>query len=346
MDIFRSLRRFSFHLAIYLFIVALIAAGSVLLKVYGPPRYIYSDDSWKDSTPYVPQTDVKYDLLLDQHSHTKYSDGKLTVRQNIEWHLALGFKVVVISDHNTLKNSEEIQLLANEYANRCIVIQGMEWTTNRVHLNFIGIKNWTLEIPWNPTNDEIRQAIDEVHRQNGTVTFNHPGYTRRTSEENVPSNELLYSWGVDYFEVMNGLDFDEGSYNFVKSHNNTVGMISGTDMHSPAKQDGGRVFAWTAINITDFSKEAVMNTLRNYSTEIVINQFGIENQGKYEYNKLYDYLAPFYQIGDAIVYYHLSSDQYGGYADRVILYVFLSYSALFFVVLEAVLAFRRSLRNK
>lgn len=339
------LKRFSFHLSIYLLIVGIILATSVLLRVYGPPKYIYTDESWSDSTPFIPQTDVKYDVLLDQHSHTQYSDGKLTLRQNIEWHISLGFTVVVISDHNTIENAEEIQQLSYEYENRCIIIQGMEWTTKRIHLNFIGINAWDLKIPKNPTNAEIKEAINEVHRQNGTVTFNHPGYTRRTSEENVPSNEDMMSWGVDFFEVINGLDFDEDTYSFVQNNNASVGMITGTDMHSPQKEDGGRVYAWTALNVTDFSKESVMEELRAHRTEIVTNPFGIESHGDYEYNKAYDFLSIFYDIGDTLIFYHLSNDRYNNYSDRVILYVFFSYSALIFLVLESILALRRSLKN-
>ena len=339
-------KRFAIHLAIYLLIIGLILATSVLFRVYGAPRFIYSDDSWSDSTPFVPKSNLVYNVLIDQHTHTKYSDGKLTVRQNIEWHLALGFTAVVITDHNTLRNSQELQLLANEYQNRCIIIQGMEWTTNRVHLNFIGIKEWNLKIPRNPTNEEIKQAIDEVHRQNGTVTFNHPGFTRRTSTEYVPSNEVLMNWGVDFFEVINGLDFDEDTYSFVQEHNDTVGMISGTDMHSPQKEDGGRVYAWTALNVTSFTEEGIMEQLRAHQTVIITNQFGIENHGNYEINKLYDYLSPFYQIGDTLILFHLSNDKNYDYNNRIILYVFFSYSALFFLVLETILAFRRSLKNR
>ena len=332
------------HLVVFTVIVGLILAVSVILNVFGPPQFIYSDTSWEDTVPYVPDTTVKYDVLIDQHSHSKYSDGKLTIRQNIEWHMSLGFTVVVITDHNTMENAEDTKLLAEEYKNRCIVIQGMEWTTNRVHLSFIGLEEWDFKIPVNPTDEEIMQAIDEVHRQNGTVTYNHPGYTRRTSKEPIPSYNLLMNWGVDFFEVINGLDFDEESYAFALNNNDSIGLVTGTDMHSPQKEDGGRVYAWTALNLTSFSEEAVMMALRNHQTEIIINKFGIESHGDFKYNKFYDYLSPFYQIGGVLKNLYLYTDMHSSYSNRVILYVFLSYSALFFAVLETVSAFRRSLK--
>ncbi|MHA1198716.1 MAG: CehA/McbA family metallohydrolase [Candidatus Heimdallarchaeaceae archaeon] len=346
MEFYKNFKRIAFHLAIYLVIVGLIMATSVLLRVFGPPKFIYNDSSWDDSVPFVPQTNVVYDVLLDQHSHTKNSDGKLTTRQNIEWHIAQGFTAVVITDHNTLENAEEIQQLAQEYLNSCIIIQGMEWTTTRIHFNFIGIKEWNLDIPRNPTDDEIRQAIDEVHRQNGTVTFNHPDFTRRTTDEYVPSNQVLMNWGVDFFEVINGLDLAQDAYAFAQANNDSVGMITGTDMHSPQRDDGGRVYAWTALNVTSFTEEDIMEELREHRTEIVINQFGIENHGEYELNKAYDFFSPFYQLGDVLIYFHLSTDRNFDYADRIILYVFLSYSALIFVFVESILLFRRSLKNR
>ena len=84
---------------------------------------------------------MSYNVLFDHHSHTYYSDGKLLVRQNIEWHISLGFTTMAITDQNTLDNAEEIKELAEEYTDEIIVFDGMEWTTARVHLNFIGISD-------------------------------------------------------------------------------------------------------------------------------------------------------------------------------------------------------------
>ncbi|GAF90288.1 unnamed protein product, partial [marine sediment metagenome] len=123
-------------------------AFSVLISKFGPGEFTYYDDSWEDSVPYVPITNQTYNVLLDQHSHTEYSDGKVSVRQNIEWHIALGFKAVAITDHNTLKNSEDVKQLAEEYQNEIIVLQGMEWTTSIIHFSFIGISEWNLDIPY------------------------------------------------------------------------------------------------------------------------------------------------------------------------------------------------------
>ena len=175
------------HLLVYFIIVGSVMAFSVIMAKFGPAERRYYDDSWKDLEPFVPETNITYNILFDQHSHTKYSDGKLTIRQSIEWHIALGFNAFAITDHNTLKNSEEITELALEYKDEIIILQGMEWTTKRVHLNFLGICEWNLKIPIKPTNEEIIEAIEEAHSQGGVVTANHLPYSESTFGNITPS---------------------------------------------------------------------------------------------------------------------------------------------------------------
>ncbi len=47
---------------------------------------IYSDNDWKDVFPHIPPgyDKNKYNILFDQHSHTIFSDGALTIKQNVE----------------------------------------------------------------------------------------------------------------------------------------------------------------------------------------------------------------------------------------------------------------------
>jgi len=340
------IKKFSIHLLVFFLIIILIASISVVIRIFGPTQYLYSDDSWSQSVPYIPETNITFDILLDQHSHTKYSDGKLTVKQNIEWHIAMGFTAVVISDHNTLKNSEEIERLSIEYKNDIIVLQGMEWTTRRVHLNLIGISEWNHKIPLNPSDEDIQEAIKEVHKQNGIVTLNHPGYTELNSGDRMPERTELLDWGVDYLEVINGLDFDETSYSIFQNSNYTFGLITGTDMHSPISEDGGRVFAWTAINTSVFSKESLMEQLRKFKTEIILNNEGIENQGNYQKSFFGSLLVPFYRLGEAIIHFNYRNENSHDASDRIIITVFVSYSLLIFSIFEFLSILRRKLKPK
>ncbi len=332
------------HLFIYFLIVGSVMVFSVIIAKFGPAERKYYDDSWDDVEPFVPNTNITYDILFDQHSHTKYSDGKMTIRQSIEWHKALGFNAFAITDHNSLKNSEEIAELAQEYKDEIIVLQGMEWTTRRLHLNFLGIKEWNLSIPLNPTNDEIIEAINEVHSQGGVITANHLVYSESSFGNISPSRNQLLSWGVDYFEVVNGQVFDLKSYNFYLEHNDTIGLITGTDMHSPDKSDGGKVFAWTALNVTEFTEEALMEQLRVRKTLFIIDSFGVEILGKYKDNLVYDIFQPFYELGTGLIHLYLRFDKSYSPFVRIVVIVFIVYSFGIFIFLEIILAVRRILK--
>ncbi len=346
MTFLRFLTKSSLHLLIYLIIAGMVMAFSVLIFKFGPGRSIYYDNSWDDNDPYVPVTNKTYNVLLDQHSHTDYSDGKLSVRQNIEWHIALGFTVVVITDHNTLKNLEDVKQIAEEYKNEIIVIQGMEWTTSRIHLNFIGISEWNLSIPYAPTDSEIQDAINEVHRQNGTVTVNHLPFTAKIAEEKMPSREELLAWGVDFLEIVNELYFDVVSYQFYLKNNESIGVITGTDFHSPHADDGGRVHAWTTLNVENFSKEAVMNELRAHNTSYIVHQYGIVNQGIHKNSISYSLLRPFYELGEGLVYIHLRYDRGFAVTERIVVSVFVTYSFGFFILVEIIIFLRKKIKLK
>ncbi len=346
MSFLKTMRKLSIHFLVYILIVGLIMAFSVLIFKFGPPKIEFYDYSWSHLEPYIPETNTTYSVLFDQHSHTKYSDGRLTVKQNIEWHITMGFTAVAITDHNTLSNSDEIKLLAEEYKKEIIVIQGMEWTTRRIHLNFIGISEWHLKIPINPTDIEIQEAIIEVHNQNGIVTANHLPFTERTIGNKMPTKEDLLLWGVDFIEIVNGMDFDEKSYSFYLENNETIGLITGTDMHSPDSSEGGRVYAWTTLNTDNFSKTAIMAELRDHNTSFIVNQMGVEIQGIHKISATYIALQPFYELGEGLVFYYFRYDNVKDNFNRVIVSVFIVYSFGIFILIEFLLYLRNVLKYK
>ena len=145
--------------------VCAVVAVTLSVKLYSKrlnrhltPK-LYSDQSWSRlANIRVPGFDAgKYNVILDHHSHTNHSDGIFTVRQNIEWHRSMGFNVVFITDHNTDSHVAEVDSVKEEYRKKgVVVLSGMEWTTSRIHLNFLGIKRWDKKIPRRPTDEDIR----------------------------------------------------------------------------------------------------------------------------------------------------------------------------------------------
>lgn len=73
----------------------------------------YPDKNWKGVTPHIPPgyDGKKYHIVFDHHSHTNYSDGVLSIKQNVEWHLAMGFNALAITDHNNMRHLEKIKVI-------------------------------------------------------------------------------------------------------------------------------------------------------------------------------------------------------------------------------------------
>lgn len=285
----------------YVFLVATIITVSVLTHEYGPSPTLYGDDDWKDADKVSPPgyNETQYKAVMDDHSHTIYSDGSLSVKQNIEWHISMGFNVIVISDHNTLDNKDDIEELQKEYErDDVLIIQGMEWTTNRIHMNIIGLSEWDLDIPSDPSDDDIKEAIKEAHRQDAIAVCNHILWSVNEARmDDHPSREDLLEWDIDFIEVINGdtaskNSYDEESVEFCEDHG--LGQITGTDMHAP---DYAMVNAWTLLNVSELTEDAVISELKDGRTKILVSNVSYGDQGKHKANPWYLVVQPLDKLG-------------------------------------------------
>lgn len=241
----------------------------------------YSDDTWKGVIPIIPPgyDASKYNLVFDQHSHTIYSDGFLTIKQNVEWHIAMGYNALAITDHNNMRHLEKVEKIKKEYSEKGILIlSGIEYTTIRFHFNFLGISKWNERIPYKPNDDKIVKTINNVHDQGGIVVCNHiPWSIYEEKYRNHPTREKLLEWGVDYVEIVNDdckpeNVFDKESYDFCNLHKGAIGMITGTDMHSPDGLASGGVHGWTLLNLNDITEDALLEELRKKNTTILYSR--------------------------------------------------------------------------
>jgi hypothetical protein len=92
-----------------------------------------------------------------------------------------------------------------------------------------------------------------------------------------PSRESLLDWAVDYIEIVNDdckpeNVYDHESYNFCLKNNSKIGMITGTDMHSPDGLVSGGVHGWTCLNLKEYTEEALMEELRKKNTSIIYSE--------------------------------------------------------------------------
>jgi predicted metal-dependent phosphoesterase TrpH len=240
----------------------------------------YPDDQWKNVIPLEPPNydKNKYNVVFDHHSHTHYSDGVLSIQQNVDWHIAMGFNAIAITDHNNMRHVEKIEEIKRQNTKKgIIIISGYEWTTIRLHLNFLGISKWDERVPYKPKDEKIMDVINKVHDQGGIVVCNHiPWSTIEAKYKNHPTQENLLEWGIDYIEIVNDDSlpenvFDKESHDFCRTHKK-IGMISGTDMHDPHKLASGGVHGWTLLNLKEFSEEGLMDELKKKNTEILFSK--------------------------------------------------------------------------
>jgi predicted metal-dependent phosphoesterase TrpH len=241
----------------------------------------YTDDYWNGVIPLTPPgyDSSKYNVVFDHHSHTHFSDGVLSIKQNVEWHIAMGYNAIAITDHNNMRHLDKLKEVKEEYIQKGILIlSGIEWTTIRLHLNFVGIPKWNERIPYKPKDEKIIEVINKVHDQGGIVVCNHiPWSVYEEGYKNHPTRENLLGWGVDYIEIVNDdckpeNVFDKESYNFCIKNNREIGMITGTDMHSPESLASGGVHGWTLLNLMEITEEALMEELREKRTCILYSK--------------------------------------------------------------------------
>lgn len=282
--------------------IVLVVFISNTVRDLAIPEAYYKDIHW-EGAPFVPEYDhSKWNVLFDQHSHTLHSDGVLSPEDNIRWHIAMGFNAMVISDHNTFSAIDEAMSVAKEkYADEIIVIPGVEWTSNRVHMNFLfpphvsgKVLSSKLKMPSNfPSDQQIQDAIKAAHDLGGIVSVNHIPWTNRTYPDNGLTREDFLAWGIDYIEVINDKEWDHESYDLCRT--SEMDMISGTDMHSP-----GTVYGWTLMNVDTMSPEAIFDELIAGNTELIYMPQGAPypHEHKMTENMTHTLLKPLIVIGD------------------------------------------------
>jgi hypothetical protein len=231
----------------------------------------YPNDLWKNVPTYDPPgyDKSRHNVVFDHHSHTIYSDGTLTVRQNIEWHKIMGYNALAITDHNNMRHRDDLLEIKEEYAQKGIILfSGFEWTTIRIHLNFLGISKWDERVPYKPKDEKIIEEIENVHAQGGIVVCNHiPWSIIEAKYKNHPTQEKLLEWGIDYIEIVNDdclpeNVFDQESYDFCLNNKGNIGMLTGTDMHDPYNLASKGVHGWTLLNLKEKTEENLIKKLR------------------------------------------------------------------------------------
>jgi predicted metal-dependent phosphoesterase TrpH len=251
---------------IFILCVIIIIGISIFYAYNLRNHWDYSANTWSWRFPVKEITKIQFNVLIDQHAHTTITGGNLSLRQSIRWHIANGFNAMVMTEHNRFNSEELIDEVQKEFEGQFILIQGMEWTTDRIHINFLDLKHWDEPIPQNPSDEEIQHAIQIAHDQSALVTVNHPT-SQREKAADFPTFDQLLEWGVDYIEVQGQNIYEEDAVKFCQRSG--LGMITGTDIHFPIPVNG-----WTALNVKEFTRDAILEELHARNTQIFYDKIG------------------------------------------------------------------------
>jgi PHP domain len=315
---------------------------SILVTIFGPDKFTYKIEDWQDpKNQYHPENydKSKWNILLDTHFHTLYSDGKMTIEQGIHWHIACGFNAFFVTDHNTVENLDEILKLQEKYKDQILVIPGVEIAGKLGHMNIIGLKEWDVEkFGKIDTEEEVKAVVIEAHKQGALTTWNHYPWSYGGEKPRIkyePPREDVMSWGIDFIEVSNWDDdidpIDNVSYEFCNKHPE-IGVTVGTDVHHPTKDN---LYAWTLVNTPEFTVEALMKELHNKKTDAAFIPGGIPYPTKHSQNPKYRKLKPIYDMGDVFIGIHKGADISN--LDMGIIGIWISYLLGLFLFLELLL---------
>ncbi|ORY07436.1 PHP domain-like protein [Basidiobolus meristosporus CBS 931.73] len=279
-----------------------------LVKYHATPSsedYSKLTFDWKvDPSKYLRTYDRdfgSYNIIMDGHTHTVYSDGRLTPEQIIQLSIANGYNAIVVSDHNTIDGGLEAQRIAQEkYKDQIIVIPAQEYSSCRIHMNFLNINETIPFGPPFPTNEDLRKAIDRVHELGGLAVVNHIPWSNATTYgyqvatlPNHPSREELMDMGIDGIEVINGNTFDLQSLDFVEEHPNRFFTITGGDVHYP-----GAAYAWTVMKTANFSAASIIEELKNRRTSFLFDPTGTRPRVYAPMNPAFKRIAPLTYLGN------------------------------------------------
>lgn len=133
-------------------------------------------------------------VIANFHAHTYRSSGLFSPAAVVEWHRRRGFKVVAITDTNSLRGGMEAQRYAAKHCRDITVIVGEE-LHSRAHLLLLNINR-----KYSP-HENLKRISSEIRSSGGAIIVAHPWSIRDPREEfELPDELLLFT---DGFEVIN-----------------------------------------------------------------------------------------------------------------------------------------------
>lgn len=190
-DVFTALSNLTKNVNLVEFVLS--NAELIAVANYLYPCKDYSYESYRAKSNRSP-TWYRGDL----HIHTIHSDGRNTVCEVVTLARSRGLDFIALTDHNTVSQNYELPI--HKYSEP-LIIPGMEVTTLYGHVNALNIKSY---IDFRRRGrDDFRKLFDEIHRDGGLASINHPDINKEPLCRDCPFRYRDVD-GFDAIEVWNG----------------------------------------------------------------------------------------------------------------------------------------------
>jgi UDP-N-acetylglucosamine:LPS N-acetylglucosamine transferase len=230
-------------------------------------------------------------LLCDFHTHTNYSDGKLSLPELVDFYGQRRFDCVCVTDHLTdprrllgklarLSNlvlspsqlEEYFEVLEKERRRAwrkysMILLPGIEFnkdgltSKSSAHLLGIGLRS-----PIHPGLD-LTETIAEIHTQGGLAVASHPHYLKGEWGKNTLylwENQEKYAPLLDAWEIANRNNL------FAPVSHKGLPFIANSDFHKPK-----HIYSWKTMLFCEKHPEAVLECVRrNQQVSITLYRDG------------------------------------------------------------------------
>jgi len=217
-------------------------------------------------------------LLCDFHTHTNYSDGKLTVTELVDFYGRHGFDCICITDHLTdprrligklsrlsgltlspVQVEEYFEVIAREAARAwsrygMIVMTGIEFNKDgcraRSSAHLLGID---LREPI-PANLDLQETIARIHAQGALAVASHPHVMKSEWGKNTLylwENQETFAPLLDAWEIANRDNI------FSPVALKRLPFIANSDFHKPK-----HIYSWKTVLDCPKDPEAIKNCIR------------------------------------------------------------------------------------
>ena len=192
-------------------------------------------------------------MFLDMHVHTRFSDGKMSVKDVVNAAIRKKLRGIVVTDHDTLNGSLALMKYVRRRNLRILTFPGAEISTKDAHILIYNV----FKIPRFETTVEL---IDKVHDENGIAAFAHPfGRLFLLKYPLVRNNEALRK--IDAIECVNGrvpMISNLKALELAKKYSKPC--IGGSDAHIPEEIG----VAYTIVNEEISSFDDLLNAILKF----------------------------------------------------------------------------------